>query len=90
MPSTTASFFTALAIILALVALGIYFFGIPPEVKRKMEEKTLKTMGENKASYIVKGKTSFTLHVVMKHFANTISRSNLEASHLRPRRRQTT
>ena len=58
------SFFTGLAIILTLVAIGIYLFGIPPEVKRKMEEKALKTMGENKASYVVKGKTSIALHVV--------------------------
>ena len=64
MPSAMVNLFTALAGILALVAIGIYFFGIPPEMKRKMEEKALKTMGENKASYVVKGKTSFTLHAV--------------------------
>lgn len=29
-------------------------FGIPPELKRKMEEKALETMGENKASYLMK------------------------------------
>jgi|SRR6266480_3951580 len=58
MPSTITNIFTVLVGILALVAIGIYFFGIPPEMKRKMEDKALKTMGENKASYMVKGKTS--------------------------------
>ena len=58
MPSTIANVFTVLVGILALVAIGIYFFGIPPEMKRKMEDKALKTMGENKASYMVKGETS--------------------------------
>ncbi|KAF2436540.1 hypothetical protein EJ08DRAFT_644875 [Tothia fuscella] len=53
MPSTT-SILTAFAGLLALVSLGIYFFGIPPELKRKMEKTVLKTMGENKASYIMK------------------------------------
>jgi len=64
MPSTIAIVFTVLASILALVAIGIYFFGIPPEIKRKMEEKALETMGENKASYIVKGRMSSILHAV--------------------------
>lgn len=64
MPSTVATVFTVLAGILAVIAIGIYFFGIPPEAKRKMEEKALKVMGENKASYVVKGKTFFTPRVV--------------------------
>jgi hypothetical protein len=64
MPSFTTNFLAALVGILALVAIGIYFFGVPPEIKRKMEDKALKTMGENKASYVVKGKTSFTQYVV--------------------------
>ncbi|KAF2221659.1 hypothetical protein BDZ85DRAFT_274645 [Elsinoe ampelina] len=54
MPSK-ASFFTALAGILALAAAYVYLFGIPPQWKRAMEEKALQTMGENKASYLVKG-----------------------------------
>lgn len=29
-------------------------FGIPREVKREMEEQALKTMGENKASFMMK------------------------------------
>jgi hypothetical protein len=47
--------FTVFAGIIALLALGIYLFGIPPELKRKMEKAALKTMGENKASYVLKG-----------------------------------
>jgi hypothetical protein len=50
-----ATFFTVLAGIVALLALAVYFFGIPPELKRKMEKAALKTMGENKASYMLKG-----------------------------------
>jgi hypothetical protein len=52
---TTATVLTVLAGIVGIVALGIYFFGIPPEIKREMERKALKTMGENKMSYMVKG-----------------------------------
>jgi len=40
--------------ILALISLAIYIFGIPAEWKREMEKKALKTMGENKASYMLK------------------------------------
>ena len=50
-----ASFLTILAGVVTLIAVGIYFFGIPPELKRKMERAALQTMGENKASYLVKG-----------------------------------
>ncbi|PSK60552.1 hypothetical protein C1H76_4446 [Elsinoe australis] len=53
MPSTT-TFFTALAGVLALAALYVYLFGIPPQWKRAMEDKALETMGENKASYMMK------------------------------------
>merc|ERR1711981_1194650 len=49
-----ASFLTILAGVVTLIAVGIYFFGIPPELKRKMERAALQTMGENKASYLVK------------------------------------
>ncbi|KAJ9648428.1 hypothetical protein H2199_001283 [Coniosporium tulheliwenetii] len=51
---TAAAIFTVLAGIVAMLAVAVYFFGIPPELKRKMENEALKTMGENKASYIVK------------------------------------
>lgn len=36
-------------------------FGVPPQWKRAMEEKALETMGENKASYLVKGKLCIAL-----------------------------
>jgi len=57
MPSATAVF-TVIAGIVALIAGYVYFFGIPPEAKRQMEEKALETMGENKASYMMKGISS--------------------------------
>lgn len=57
MPTAT-SVLTAFAGIVAAISIAIYFFGIPPELKRKMEKQALKTMGENKASYLVKGQYS--------------------------------
>jgi hypothetical protein len=53
MPSATSVF----GLILAFLAVGagaIYLFGIPPWLKREMEEKALETMGENKMSYMMK------------------------------------
>ena len=52
---TAAKFFTIAAGIVAVFALAIYLFGIPPEYKRKLEKQALKTMGENKMSYMAKG-----------------------------------
>jgi hypothetical protein len=49
------SLLTGLAVVVGILAIAIYFFGIPPELKRKMENTALKTMGENKASYMLKG-----------------------------------
>ncbi|KAF4556059.1 Hypothetical protein D9617_2g060260 [Elsinoe fawcettii] len=63
MPSK-ASFFTAAAGILALVAAYVYLFGIPPQWKRAMERKALETMGENKASYLVKGRYLYQINKV--------------------------
>lgn len=54
-----STLFTYVAVLAAIAGVGIYFFGIPPEVKRKLERGALKTMGENKASYALKG-TSYT------------------------------
>lgn len=56
MPTTTA-ILTGLAAVLTVLGLAVYLFGIPPELKRKMERAALKTMGENKASYMMKGKS---------------------------------
>ena len=50
-----STFFTALAGVVAVIGLAIFLFGIPPELKRKLERSALKTMGENKLSYMAKG-----------------------------------
>jgi hypothetical protein len=42
------NFLTALAGIISVISLAIYLFGIPPELKRKLERQALQTMGENK------------------------------------------
>ncbi|KAF2442051.1 hypothetical protein P171DRAFT_364572 [Karstenula rhodostoma CBS 690.94] len=55
---TTTKFFTILAGIVGVFALAVYLFGIPPEVKRKLERSALKTMGENKLSYMAKDQIS--------------------------------
>ncbi|KAL1651299.1 hypothetical protein SLS58_000638 [Diplodia intermedia] len=52
---TAATFFSVFAGVLAALTVYVYFFGIPPALKRELEEKALSTMGENKASYLVKG-----------------------------------
>ncbi|KAH7076432.1 hypothetical protein BKA63DRAFT_489762 [Paraphoma chrysanthemicola] len=49
-----AQIFTVFAGILALAGAYLYFFGIDPETKRALERKALKTMGENKMSYLAK------------------------------------
>lgn len=46
---------TIFAGLVALAAAYLYFFGISPEMKRAMEKQALKTMGENKLSYMAKG-----------------------------------
>lgn len=48
--------FSVLAGILALAGAYVYFFGIDPELKRKLQKEALKTMGENQMSYMAKGK----------------------------------
>ena len=55
---TAATILTVLAGIIGALALAVYLFGIPPELKRKLERSALKTMGENKLSYMAKGKPS--------------------------------
>jgi hypothetical protein len=54
MPTATG-ILTGFAGLIAILSLAVYLFGIPPELKKKMEKAALKTMGENKASYIMKG-----------------------------------
>ncbi|KAF2705343.1 hypothetical protein K504DRAFT_388432 [Pleomassaria siparia CBS 279.74] len=55
---TAATVFTVVAGIVAVVSLAVYLFGIPPELKRKMERQALHTMGENKMSYMAKDQIS--------------------------------
>ena len=57
---TTASVLTVLAGLVAVIAAAVYFFGIPDETKRNMERAALKTMGENKMSYMAKGMSLLT------------------------------
>ncbi|KAF2850776.1 hypothetical protein T440DRAFT_84995 [Plenodomus tracheiphilus IPT5] len=45
--------FTILAGLVALAGAYLYFFGLSPEAKRAMEKQALKTMGENKMSYMM-------------------------------------
>ncbi|KAI9692091.1 MAG: hypothetical protein M1820_009526 [Bogoriella megaspora] len=52
---------TAVSIVCGIIGLlfvAIYFFGVPPEIKREAEERALKAMGENKASYLAKDQIS--------------------------------
>ncbi|KAF2132691.1 hypothetical protein P153DRAFT_283887 [Dothidotthia symphoricarpi CBS 119687] len=51
---SAATIFTVLAGLVAAIGVGVYFFGISPEMKRKLERQALKTMGENKMSYLAK------------------------------------
>ncbi|KAL1637088.1 hypothetical protein SLS56_000744 [Neofusicoccum ribis] len=53
MPTAT-TIVSVLAGVVAVLSAYVYFFGIPPALKRELEERALKTMGENKASYLVK------------------------------------
>ncbi len=53
--TTATTFFTGVAGAIAIISLAIYLFGIPPELKRKLERGALKTMGENKLSHVAKG-----------------------------------
>jgi hypothetical protein len=43
---------TIVAGTIAFLFVLIYFFGVPPELKRKAEEQALKTMGENKGTLL--------------------------------------
>lgn len=61
MPSASTIVLTVLVGAIVVVGLYVYIFGIPTEMKREMEKKALETMGENKASYVLKGKLTLTL-----------------------------
>jgi hypothetical protein len=85
-------FLTILAGIVTLLAVAVYLFGIPPELKRKMERAALQTMGENKASYLVKGEQhhSFcTVHVNQRsRLKSRLHRPNLQDASFRSGKRQ--
>ncbi|KAK3208511.1 hypothetical protein GRF29_77g943160 [Pseudopithomyces chartarum] len=55
---TAATILTVLSGMIGALALAVYLFGIPPEIKRKLERSALKTMGENKLSYMAKDQIS--------------------------------
>ncbi|KAF2088139.1 hypothetical protein K490DRAFT_56154 [Saccharata proteae CBS 121410] len=56
--TTATTVVSIIAGIVAVLAAYVFFVGIPPAVKRQMEEKALETMGENKASYVMKDQIS--------------------------------
>ncbi|CZT17645.1 uncharacterized protein RCC_03482 [Ramularia collo-cygni] len=58
MPSTTLITTSLLLALTGLIVGYIYIFGVPPEMKKKMERAALKTVGENKASYALKSSIS--------------------------------
>lgn len=82
---TISAILTGLAGVLAVLGLAVYLFGIPPEMKRKMEKAALKTMGENKASYMMKGKSCHSVREFCMTLLTYI-RPNLQDSSLRPKR----
>ena len=51
---TATTILSIFAGIVALAAAYFYFIGIDPETKRALEKKALRTMGENKMSYLAK------------------------------------
>jgi hypothetical protein len=65
-----STYLSVLAAVVALMVGAVYLFGVPPQWKRAMEEKALETMGENKASYLVKGMHNLVSRCFI-HSANT-------------------
>lgn len=63
-----STYLSVLAAVVALMVGAVYLFGVPPQWKRAMEEKALETMGENKASYLVKG-----MHDSISHCFNRLA-----------------
>lgn len=79
---------TILAGLIALAAGYFYLFGISPEMKRKMEKQALKTMGENKMSYMAKGASAILTAPLAAWAILTPFRLHQQDSLLRPRGRQ--
>jgi len=78
---TATQIFTVFAGILALAGAYLYFFGIDPETKRALEKKALKTMGENKMSYLAKGMSVHLLWAI--HTNNSQTRSTRSLPRIR-------
>lgn len=78
-------FWTIFAGVIGVIALAVYLFGIPPEMKRKLERQALQTMGENKMSYVVKGTSP--CKVASQEKALTLPRPDLQGPRIRPRKR---
>jgi hypothetical protein len=75
-PAMTATqIFTVFAGILALIGAYFYFIGIDPETKRELERKALKTMGENKMSYMAKGTITYDVVLLQTNTFQTKSTS---------------
>ncbi|KJY01050.1 hypothetical protein TI39_contig305g00019 [Zymoseptoria brevis] len=76
MPSTTTIAFASIFAFASIIAGYVYVFGIPPEMKRKLEKQALQTMGENKASYMMKdtiGKMPESDQKELNDVKNTVS-----------------
>jgi hypothetical protein len=78
-----STFFTALAGVIAVIGLAVFLFGIPSELKRKLERSALKTMGENKLSYMAKGTRLPQPYDCIEACLLTRSRPNQQHPHLR-------
>ncbi|KAK3054454.1 hypothetical protein LTR09_004723 [Extremus antarcticus] len=52
--ATSTYILIALTVVFGLVSGYVVFFGIPPELKKWLQEEALEYMGENKASYMTK------------------------------------
>jgi regulator of sigma D len=72
---TATQIFTVFAGILALIGAYFYFIGIDPETKRELERKALKTMGENKMSYMAKGTITYDVVLLQTNTFQTKSTS---------------
>lgn len=51
MPSFSTTILLVFTAIIGGASAYIFFFGLPPQLKREMQEAALETIGENKASY---------------------------------------
>ncbi|KAF2723258.1 hypothetical protein K431DRAFT_344825 [Polychaeton citri CBS 116435] len=52
--TASTTIYGTIGVLILLLGGYIYVFGLPPEIKRKLEEEALDKMGENKSSYMMK------------------------------------